>query len=93
MKEVWIIGCGGSDADGIGFMKAFGEKEKIAEIMFNEVKKAKEYDADNWMHGTDTLESIWTDVVGDTQLYAYACFDSYHIDWEAKPLCDIETIQ
>ena len=91
MKEVWIIGCGGSDADGIGFLKVFGEKEKVAEIMFNEVQKAKEYDGLHWSDGTESIDEIEERPNGS--LYAYACFPDYHIDWEAKPLCDIETIQ
>ena len=94
MKEVWIIGCGGSEADGIGFTKVFGDKDRVKEVMFQQVKDAKDnaekYDGNSWTDGTESIYDISETPQGT--LYAYASFDTYHIDWEAIPAVDIEQV-
>ena len=91
MKEVWIIGCGGSNADGVGFTKVFGDKEDVKGILVSLVNETRQDDNETCYYGTESSDEVEERPTGS--LYASACFNDYHIDWEAKPLYDIETIQ
>ena len=87
MKETWIIGCGGSNADGVGFTKVFGNKDDVKGILISLVNEARQDDEFNWSSGTKHIDEIEERPTGS--LYAYACFPDYHIDWEALPYNDI----
>ena len=87
MREIWIIGCGGSDADGVGFEFAVGDVDDLKHILFDKVERDREYDEENWTHGTESVDEVEERATGT--VYAYSCFNDYHIDYEAKPLSDI----
>lgn len=83
MREIWIIGCGGSDADGVGFEFAVGDIDDIKQILVDKVERDKEW-SDTWADGTDNVDDVEERITGT--LYAYSCFPDYHIDYEAIPL-------
>lgn len=83
MREIWIIGCGGSDADGVGFEFAVGDIDDIKQILVDKVERDKEW-SDAWADGTENVDEVAERITGT--LYAYSCFPDYHIDYEAIPL-------
>lgn len=83
MREIWIIGCGGSDADGVGFEFAVGDIDDIKQILVDKVTRDKEWSG-TWMNGTENVDEVEERITGT--LYAYSCFPDFHIDYEAIPL-------
>lgn len=83
MDEVWIIGCGGTNADGVGLTKVVGNKNDIKKILLSLVNEARQDDEENWDWGTESLDEVEERPTGS--LFAFACFNDYHIDWEAWP--------
>ena len=84
MDEVWIIGCGGATADGVGLTKVVGTKEDVKGILVSLVNEARQDDKENCYYGTESVDEVEERPTGS--LYASACFNDYHIDWEAWPL-------
>ena len=87
MKEIWIIGSGGSNADGVGFELALGDSDDIKKLLCEKVKRDKEYDEEIWVQGTECVEDVEERITHT--LYAYSVFMDYHIDYEAIPFKEI----
>lgn len=84
MDEVWIIGCGGTTADGVGLTKVVGTRDDVRKILLSLVNEARQDDKETWEYGTQRFDEVEERPTGS--LYAFACFYDYRIDWEAWPL-------
>ena len=81
-KKIWLVGIGGSNADGVVMQRISGTEAEIKELLINMVKEDKFTDPDNWDYGITSVDNVQQD--GDS-LYAYAVYTDYHIDYMAVP--------
>ena len=89
MKRDWIVGYGGSVADGIYQFDAKNRtKEEMMQALVRcckDVRHFGEAEADAiYECGTESATDV--EVRDDGSLYAYVCFDTYHVDIEATPI-------
>ncbi len=89
VKRDWIIGVGGSELDDVLVFKFTGTvrqaKLKLLD-MIKEDRAGEEFQ--DWWSGTENIEEIQEFANG--RLYAYGCWDNYHIDYSATPTDAIE---
>lgn len=91
-RQDWIVGCGGSHMDGVGFsLLKNATKQEVKKYLVECVEDARANDEDNYGEssyesGTESVEEV-KEYRND--LYAYADFSTYHLDWSALPLCEV----
>ncbi len=87
VKQNWIIGISGSDADDVFVYRVFGTKAQVKKCLVNEVKgdkqECEEDGYDDWEHGTTSTGSVEERPNGT--LYAYGCWNNHHNDYTATP--------
>lgn len=88
----WIICIGGSDYDGCDAYIYEGTVEQTKALLVHEIEKLREVnEEDDWHeydYGTDKVEDVFERYNGN--LYAYACFDNFHVDVEAIPANNVK---
>ena len=84
-KKVWIIGTGGNELDGVDIERVCGTAEQVKRYLCSLVRDAADdmNSPSDFEYGTEEPEDVEERFNGS--LYAYACFDSYHLDFEAHP--------
>lgn len=91
-KKIWLVGIGGTNADGVIMMRISATEQEIKEFLVNLVKEDKFTDPEAWEYGTDTVDEISNGVKG---FYAYAVYSDYHIDYQAileMPVVDVSDV-
>ncbi len=96
-RQDWIVGCGGSDLNGVGFeiLKNATVQEVKEFLVYSCVQSARDQDEDGCLggstydSGTESVEEVY----GEEELQAYADFNEYHLDWTAKPLSKVTTYE
>lgn len=90
-EKLWIIGIGGSDEDGVGFIKFNGTDKEVKRCLMELVNDRNEFEIaehdDEMEFGTEDISEI--SKVG-SGYYAYASFYDYHVDYMAVPFEDIQ---
>ncbi len=90
MKQNWIIGIGGSNADDVIVYRVFGSKNEVKKHLLSLVKEDKKNDKEIWDFGTSSLKEI--DERTDGSFYAFGCYSDYHIDYTASPEMPVEVL-
>lgn len=85
-EEVWIVGVGGSDQDGVSTYRVIGTKTMIKYHLLSLVNEDREEQTgsnpDYWEYGTESVDDIEEKYNGKAY-YAYGCYSDHHIDYEA----------
>lgn len=89
-KFDWIIGIGGSEADGVDMHRFHGTEYQAKRHIVNLVKEDRRNNAGCFEYGTEKIEEVEARTY-DGSLYAYGCYSDYHIDYEAARLDKMET--
>ena len=91
MKDVrrkWIIGVGGSLMDDVRVFTFTGTKkqakQKLLDMVNEDRREEEACNGEEWWSGTESVDEV--DEQADDHLYAYACWDNYHIDYSATPV-------
>lgn len=90
--EEWIIVVGSSEC-GSSVSKFTGTKEEVKELlmaMVDDDRNSEDGDADGFEYGTESIDEIAEE--GNT-LNAYSVFSSYHVDYVAVRVKDINEIK
>lgn len=92
-KYNWIIATCITDADGINIYRFHGTIHETKEKILSMIKEDVENDAENYEHGSESVEDIKSVDSGlNHELYGYSCFSNYHIDYTAKEVNYIRSI-
>ena len=83
---VWIIGEGGSDADGVSFTKFYGTEAGVKKEIMKILKAYKANDKESYDCGTEKASDLR---IRDGKIYGYVWFSDYYVDVEAVRLSDI----
>lgn len=90
--EEWIIVVGSSEC-GPSVSKFAGTKEEVKELlmaMVDDDRNSEDGDTDGFEYGTESIDEISEE--GNT-LNAYSIFSSYHVDYAAVRVNDIDEIK
>lgn len=93
-KQIWIIGIGGSDIGNVNTYRVRGTKEEVKAHLFNRVVRDRRnaFAAscyDEWDFGTESASEVEENHFQiDGLLYAYASYETFHIDYTAIPEAD-----
>lgn len=87
--ERWIIGECNSEGDGVSLYQFAGTAEQVKNEIVRMVISGK--DEEDYEYGSEEIRQISTQP--DGSLYGYANYSTYHIDYTAKKLSDIEEIR
>ena len=90
-KETWIIGCGGSDNDGVTLEKTVGTKKDVKNHLCALATEERAEDPDNYDFGTETPEEV--EERSDGSLYAFVCFCDHHVDFSAWRDASVNTVE
>lgn len=82
-KQIYIIGMGGSETDGVNILKVYGTKQQVKKYLVKLVDQDRSNDPDSWEYGTEKIKDVEEKPYGN--LYAYGCYSDYHIDYQAVP--------
>ena len=82
-KQIYIVGMGGSEADGVDIRKVRGTKQQVKKYLVDLVDQDRSNDPDAWEYGSEKIKDI--EEKSDGSLYAYGCYSDYHIDYQAVP--------
>ena len=87
----WIIGISCSEAEGVRLYSFSGTISQVKEKLVSLVKEDRENDFESYDCGTEKVEEI-SDFSngGNYELYAFANYSDYHIDYTAKELSHIK---
>lgn len=86
--EKWIIGVCNSEGDGVSLYQFAGTAEQVKKEMVRMIIDGK--DEEDYEYGSEETYQISTQ--RDGSLYGYASYSTYHVDYSAKKLSDIEEI-
>lgn len=88
----WIVAICNTGGEGVEVFKFQGNTQKMKEKILTLVEKDRYDDCgEPWDFGTEELNDIEERDDGN-ELYAYGCYQTYHIDYTAKKIDCIETI-
>lgn len=90
--EEWIIVVGSSDY-GPSVSKFTGTKDEVKKLlmaMVDDDRNSKDRDTDDFEYGTESIDEITEE--GNT-LNAYSVFSSYHVNYVAVRVKDINEIK
>ena len=87
--ERWIIGECNSEGDGVSLYQFAGTAEQVKNEIVRMVISGK--DEEDYEYGSEETRQISTQL--DGSLYGYANYSTYHIEYTAKKLSDIEEIR
>ena len=92
----WIVTRHMSSLDGTVITMAEGSADAIKKHLVRMVQTDKALektaDGDTWNLGTENPEDVQVDKCGLHTLYAFGSYDDFHIDYTAKPLDYLTTI-
>lgn len=90
-KQLWIIGIGGSDMDGIVFRTFFGDASEAREALFSIcLDDRREIEDLEWFdYGTESAEDV-QELYNGNELYAYNCFNNLHRDYTARKMTAVQ---
>ena len=81
--QTYIIGIGGSEADGVNVHRVRGTKQQVKKHLVDLVNRDRVNDSDAWEYGSEKIKDV--EERQDDSLYAYGCYSDYHIDYQAVP--------
>lgn len=94
MKQNWIIGISGSDADDVITYRVYGTKAQVKKCLVDEVKSDKEEceteEYDRWDFGTESSKEVQELPSG--KLYAFGCWSDHHNDYTATPEMEVKIL-
>ncbi len=94
VRYTWIIGICNTRADGVRLVRFYGSKDEVKEQLLFLINEDRSEDTDNWEHGCESVDDIETEDNGlGYELYGYGCYNNYHIDYTAKEISSIRTLE
>ena len=88
--RLWIISVGGSEMDNSTYSVIVrGTEKDLREYLYKLVSEDRDSAEDNagedvWEYGTESPENVDLNTYTN-ELYAYGCYNSFHIDYLARP--------
>ena len=90
----WIIGICNTGADGVVILRFRGSINEMKEKLLSFIKEDRENDNECWDYGCEEIDDIWAVDNGlGYELYGYASYLDYHIDYTAKEFSHIDFIK
>lgn len=88
----WIISVCCSESEGIRIMRYRGTTEEMKQKIVDLVLEDKTNDEENYEYGSETIDDV-TNMDGlSYELYGYAVYKEYHIDYMAKEFAHVDMI-
>lgn len=86
MREQWIIGVCNTNGDGVDLYGFLGTEEEAKEELVSMVLADKLENEDEYDYGVESVDKVKD---YGKELYAYAVYYDFHIDYTAKRFMNI----
>lgn len=92
-KYDWIIGKCNTDGDGVDLYRFRGSMDEVKEKIYSMVLEDREKNKDDWDFGCENVDDVRACDNGlGYEFYGYGVYSTYHIDYTAKEIAHIETV-